>query len=118
MFPPQNCAPSDSFVTTPWSLLSTITRPDDLSPEEEKFVDRCAIFWRPICCFIRAHGYEERVAREMAKFFFAGLLAQRQTDPDTAPPRLRIYIHDNLKQYLVAAGAARRKAWRRNSMLE
>jgi|GEM_PF-6121043 len=119
MFPPQNSAPSDSFVTTPWSLLSTITRPDDLSPEDEKFVDTCAIFWRPICCFIRAHGYEERPAREMAKLFFAGLIAQRQTrDPDTAPTRLRIHIHHELKQFLVAAEAARGKAWRRNFIFE
>ena len=94
-----------------------MTRPDDLSPEEEEFVDTCAIFWRPICCFIRAHGYEERAAREMARRFFSGLIAQRQTDCDTAPSRLRIHIYDNLKQFL-AAELARRKAWRRNFVFE
>jgi hypothetical protein len=41
MFPPQDSAPDDSFQTTPWSLLSTITRLDDLSPGDEKLINTC-----------------------------------------------------------------------------
>jgi hypothetical protein len=118
MFPPQNDAPSDSFLTTPWSLLAAIARPPDSTPAEDAFISTYEICWRPICNFIVAHGYEQREARQIAKRFLACLIAQRRSEPPgIADIPMRTYIRESLKKFL-AAETARRNAWRRNSMLE
>lgn len=118
MFPSQNAGPAESFPSTPWSLLTAITRPANASPGEEAFISTFEICWRPICNFIRAHGYEERDAREIARGFLASLIAHRRSDPSgVARLPMRVYVREALKQFL-AAETARRNARRRNFMAE
>ena len=118
MVPPHESPPGDSFLTTPWSLLSAISRPADASPEEEQFIATCEICWRPISDFVRAYGYDQREGRKIARRLVACLIAHRRS-AGRAVARLpeRIYIRESLKQFL-AAETARRNARRRNSMLE
>jgi hypothetical protein len=118
MFPPQDGAPSDSFLTTPWSLLAAIARPADCTPADEAFISTFEICWRPICSFIAAHGYEQSEAGQIAKRFLAILIAHRRREPpEIARVPVRIYIQQALKQFL-AAETARRNAGRRNFMFE
>ena len=118
MFPPQNSTPSGTFLTTPWSLLAAIERPADCTPADEAFISTSEICWRPICSFIAAHGYEPREAHQIATRFLVSLIAHRRSEPPgIARIPVRIYIRENLKQFL-ATEPPRRNARRRNSMLE
>lgn len=67
--------------------------------------------------FFRGARLRRWDAREIAKRFLAGLIAQRRSaHPGVARVPMRIYIREALKQFL-AAEAARRNAWSRNSVL-
>jgi hypothetical protein len=102
MIPPTDGASSQSFLTTPWSLLFAIREVREPTELDREFARLLAIYSRPIRSFIAAHGYGSAASSEMAKRFIVSLVERHHACGTRQwQNSLRCYVLTELKTFLV-----------------
>src|SRR5215472_17201851 len=88
------------FNTTHWSVVLMAA---DLSAVDARvaLTRLCQIYWYPLYCCVRRHGYSPEDAQDLTQAFFAKLLSKNQialADPERG--RFRTFLLRSLENFL------------------
>ena len=97
---PDEQAPGGVFKTTHWSVVLTAGTLD--SPEAFGALNRLSqMYWYPLYCCVRRHGYSPEDAQDLTQAFFEKLLENNQialADPERG--RFRTFLARSLENFL------------------
>ena len=97
----------ERFPSTAWSVVRAAQRSD--CPEYVTALNRCiAAYWRPVYCFLRAHGHPTHHAEDLTQEFFLRFCERdwiRRADPQRG--RFRTFLLSVLKRFLSDQGPGR-----------
>ena len=87
------------FPATRWSLV--LAAKDGGEPAARALESLCRLYWKPVYTFIRANGFAQPDAEDLAQDFFARML-QRDLLHGTAPEKgkLRTFLAVTLRNFL------------------
>ena len=90
------------FPATRWSLV--LAAQDGGEDAARAMESLCRLYWKPVYTFVRANGFSQPDAEDLAQDFFARLL-QRDLLRGTAPEKgkLRTFLAVTLRHFLINA---------------